>query len=73
MTGSLLGNLDTSVDAATETDWEQEVARRFKDLESSHPHLVSWSDVRRRILGPWCRGYRLFFVPPLLRRLPARL
>ena len=51
MAGSLLGSLDTSVDADAETHWEQEIARRLKDLDSCHPHLVSWSDARRKILG----------------------
>ncbi|HAP39741.1 MAG: addiction module protein [Nitrospira sp.] len=51
MAGSLLDSLDTAVDADAETDWEQEIARRLKDLDSSHPHLVSWSDARRKILG----------------------
>ena len=51
MAGSLLYSLDTTVDADAETDWEQEIARRLKELDSSHPHLVSWSDARRKILG----------------------
>lgn len=51
MAGSLLDSLDTTVDADAETDWEQEIARRLKDLDSSYPHLVSWSDARRKILG----------------------
>jgi len=51
MAGSLLDSLDTAVDADAETDWEQEIARRLKDLDSSYPHLVSWSDARRKILG----------------------
>ena len=51
MAGSLLDSLDTTVDADAETDWEQEIARRLRDLDSSHPHLLSWSDARRKILG----------------------
>ncbi|MEK6802818.1 MAG: addiction module protein [Nitrospirota bacterium] len=51
MAGSLLDSLDTTVDADAETDWEQEIACRLKDLDSSHPHLVSWNDARRKILG----------------------
>jgi putative addiction module component (TIGR02574 family) len=50
--GSLLDSLDTTVDADAEAEWEREIARRLKDLDSSHPHLVSWSDARRKILGP---------------------
>lgn len=39
------------VDADAEMEWEQEIARRLEDLDSSHPHLVPWSDARRKILG----------------------
>ena len=51
MAGSLLESLDTTVDADAEAEWEMEIARRLKDLDSSHPRLVSWSDARRKILG----------------------
>lgn len=51
MAGSLLDSLDTTVDADAEKDWEQEIARRLKDLDSPHPPLVAWSDARRKILG----------------------
>ena len=51
MAGSLLDSLDTIVDADAEAHWEQEIARRLKDLDSSHPRLISWSDARRKILG----------------------
>ena len=51
MAGSLLDSLDMTVDVDAETDWEQEIARRLKEPNSSHPHLVSWSDARRKILG----------------------
>jgi hypothetical protein len=51
MAGSLLESLDTAVDADAEAEWELEITRRLKDLDSSDPHLVSWSDARRKILG----------------------
>jgi putative addiction module component (TIGR02574 family) len=51
LAGSLLESLDTTVDADAEAAWEKEIARRLKDLDSPHPHLVSWSDARRQILG----------------------
>lgn len=52
MAGSLLDSLDTTVDADAEGKWEQEIARRLKDLDSSPTRVVSWSDARRKILGP---------------------
>jgi putative addiction module component (TIGR02574 family) len=51
MAGSLLESLDTTVDADAEAAWEQEIARRLKDLDSSSSCAVSWSDARRKILG----------------------
>ncbi len=51
LASSLLDSLDTTVDADAEAQWEQEIARRLKDLDSSHPRLIAWSDARRKILG----------------------
>ena len=49
--GSLLDSLDTTVDSDAEGKWEEEIARRLKDLDSSSSRVVSWSDARRKILG----------------------
>ena len=51
MAGSLLESLDTTVDADAEGKWEEEIARRLKDLDSSSGRVVSWNDARRKILG----------------------
>ncbi len=51
MAGSLLESLDATVDAEAEAAWGVEIARRLKELDSSPPPLVSWSDARRKILG----------------------
>lgn len=51
MAGSLLDSLDTTVDSDAEGKWEEEIARRLKDLDSSSSRVVSWSDARRKILG----------------------
>jgi len=51
MAGSLLDSLDTTVDADAEAAWGQEIVRRLKDLDSSHPPLISWNEARRKILG----------------------
>jgi hypothetical protein len=51
MAGSLLDSLDTTVDADAEGKWEEEIARRLRDLGSSSGRVVSWSDARRKILG----------------------
>ena len=49
MAGSLLDSLDMTADA--ETEWDREIARRVKELDSSHSSLIAWSDARRKILG----------------------
>jgi len=51
MAGSLLDSLDTTVDSDAEGKWEEEIARRLKDLDSSSGRVVSWNDARRKILG----------------------
>lgn len=51
MAGSLLDSLDTAVDSDAEGQWEKEIARRLKELDSSPHRAVSWSDARRTILG----------------------
>ena len=51
MAGSLLDSLDTTVDSDAEGKWEEEIARRLKDLDSSSSRVVPWSDARRKILG----------------------
>lgn len=51
MAGSLLESLDETVDANAEAEWDREIARRLKDLDSAPSRVVSWVDARRKILG----------------------
>ena len=51
MAGLLLDSLDTTVASDAEGKWEEEIARRLKDLDSSSSRVVSWSDARRKVLG----------------------
>ena len=51
MAGSLLDSLDVTVDTDAEGQWEQEIARRLRDLDTSPNRVVSWSDACRKILG----------------------
>lgn len=51
MAGSLLDSLDVTVDTDAAGQWEQEIARRLQDLDTSPSRVVSWSDARRKILG----------------------
>ncbi len=49
--GSLLESLDVAVDADAEAEWDREIARRLKDLDTAPARVVAWSDARRTILG----------------------
>jgi putative addiction module component (TIGR02574 family) len=51
MAGSLLDSLDETVDTDAEGQWEEEIARRLQDIDTSPNRVVSWSDARRKILG----------------------
>lgn len=51
MAGSLLESLDVVVDADAEAEWDREIARRLKDLDTAPARVVAWSDARRTILG----------------------
>src|SRR5687768_9915097 len=71
MAGSLLDSLDTTVDADAEGKWEDEIARRLKDLDSSAGRVVSSSDARRKILGLGCRDSPWRFIRmPLKKHKP---
>ncbi len=47
--GSLLDSLDRAVDEDAESDWENEVLLRLKDLEEGTVNPVPWAEARRRI------------------------
>jgi len=47
--GSLIESLDASVDEAAEAAWNQEIARRIEDLDSSRAKTVPWETVRFKL------------------------
>jgi putative addiction module component (TIGR02574 family) len=49
LAGSLIESLETAVDESSEGAWEEEVARRKKELESGAVEPVSLEEVRRRV------------------------
>jgi putative addiction module component (TIGR02574 family) len=49
--GSLLDSLDQVVDEDAEAEWEKEIAKRIRELESGDVKLVPWSEARRAIGG----------------------
>jgi putative addiction module component (TIGR02574 family) len=46
---SLIGSLDTAVDAAAEEAWRDEIYRRLQQIDGGAVHLIPWEDARRRL------------------------
>lgn len=51
LASSLLSSLDTAVDESAELEWEQEIGRRVKELDSGTVATVPWAEVRKRLLA----------------------
>jgi len=49
LAGSLLESLDETVDAAAEEEWNNEIARRIRALDSGKVKPISWAEARRQI------------------------
>ena len=49
--GSLLRSLDEQVDADSEAQWGEEIARRVKNLDAGKTKLVPWREVKRKLYG----------------------
>jgi putative addiction module component (TIGR02574 family) len=49
LAGALLENLDETVDAAAEAEWDREVARRIEELDAGRVKTVAWAEARREI------------------------
>ncbi|MGA7461481.1 MAG: addiction module protein [Candidatus Korobacteraceae bacterium] len=51
LAGSLLDTLEDAVDEDVEIAWQEETARRLRDLESGEAQTVPWTDVRRGLVA----------------------
>jgi putative addiction module component (TIGR02574 family) len=49
LAGSLFDSLDESVDQDAESAWENEIARRLKEIDRKEVKLVPWSEARVKI------------------------
>ena len=58
LAGSLLESLDGAPEdpAAVEAAWNEEIARRIKDLDSGKAQTVPWEEVRHRISSKLTHG-----------------
>jgi putative addiction module component (TIGR02574 family) len=48
---SLLGSLDTEVDADAEAAWQIEIQRRVAELDSQTVSPLPWAEVRSRLMA----------------------
>ncbi len=49
LAGSLLESLDDTVDASAEEEWNEEITRRIKELDSAKVKPIPWAEARRQI------------------------
>jgi len=49
LAGSLLDSLDVTVDASAEEEWNQEIARRIRELDSGKVKPIPWAEARRQV------------------------
>jgi putative addiction module component (TIGR02574 family) len=49
LAGSLLESLDDTVDPSAEEKWNQEIARRIRDLDSGKVKPIPWAEARRQV------------------------
>jgi putative addiction module component (TIGR02574 family) len=48
LAASLIESLDSTVDDDAEAAWQEEIARRMKDLETGRVKTIPWNEVRRK-------------------------
>jgi len=49
LAGSLIDSLDDQIDEGAEAAWDQEIARRLRELDEGTVKLVPWAEARRRL------------------------
>jgi len=49
LAGSLLESLDETVDAGAEAEWQQEIARRIRELDSGKVKPLAWAEAGQQI------------------------
>lgn len=50
LAGTLLESLEDTLDPEAETAWENEIAKRLKEVDASTVRMIPWSEARRKIL-----------------------
>jgi putative addiction module component (TIGR02574 family) len=49
LAGSLLESLDETVDASAEEEWNEEIVRRIRELDSGKVKPIPWAEARRQV------------------------
>ena len=49
LAGSLIDSLDATIDDDVEAAWDQEIARRIRDLDAGKSIPIPWTEVRRHL------------------------
>lgn len=49
LAGSLLESLDDTLDPTAEQEWNKEIARRIRELDSGKVKPIPWAEARRQI------------------------
>jgi putative addiction module component (TIGR02574 family) len=49
LAGSLIDSLDTPSDASVEEAWNDEIARRIKEIDTGRAKTIPWTEIRRQI------------------------
>ena len=50
LAGLLLESLEHETDADVESAWQEEIARRLAELDASRVQLVSWDEVKAKLM-----------------------
>jgi len=48
LAASLIDSLDATVDEGAEAAWQEEIARRLKDVETGKVKTIPWDEVRQK-------------------------
>jgi putative addiction module component (TIGR02574 family) len=48
LAATLIDSLDTTFDDDAEAAWQEEIARRLKDVETGKVKTIPWDEVRRK-------------------------
>ena len=56
LAASLLDSLDATSDVDVESAWQQEIARRIKEIDAGVVETIPWAEVRRRVASKLSSG-----------------